>query len=549
MSDAKDIEVYQILRKKLPSLRFDDGDVVVKLGVEPDSHLLIHSEMIKLAMPTPAPMCKAKWGTPETIVHPTTGKEVKVFSLGMKSVDNTMLLEGKDVDFQEEWSVLFNRSELAADGWPVFGSSNYSRFSMELHAEMAEFAHRVIFALLYGYEVQAAALTVDEEEFLRREDFDGLLPGCTSPLRRTETVMQILSYAEYYGCFDRVLPVFRELVLEEGESLWEYVAESPHFWVQFATKLQSTKLYYDALRHLISQNRLDERTPEWATCKYTERPFDPDRAPWTTLNMSREEYTAKFQPALNKLDAVLGGLERNLHRLQLQPYHYRFSCERATARTTFLNFLSRQGKRHPQRTDNAHLWERSEFLARSLWGQWLVQQLHGELVYTGAPSGRDRSKQAGPFNVICRKIVEASGSQSPSQLVGYKPAERISSIFQLGKGGQKRKAEKKVKVILEEIVPEAARLVEKAFEVKESSVSDGGVEHRYVTRRCEYDEHEGYFTYLRLDETDVPWKGKEGAVQSLPEVNMAEACDGWVKAVGIDKYSESWVSGRCEPRP
>ncbi|KAI7366176.1 hypothetical protein KC354_g4334 [Hortaea werneckii] len=366
MSDAKDIEVYQILRKKLPSLRFDDGDVVVKLGVEPDSHLLIHSEMIKLAMPTLAPMFKAEWSTLETIVHPATGKEVKVFSLGMKSVDHTMLLEGKDVDLQGGWSVLFNRSELAADGWPVVGGSYYSRVSMELHAEMAKSAHRIIFALLYGYEIQAAALTVDEEVFLRREDFDGILPGCTSPLRRTETVMQILSYAEYYGCFDRILPVFRELVLEEGETLWEGVAGSPHFFVQFAMKLQDTKLYCDALRHLIVQNRTDERTLEWATCNYRERPFDSDVAPWTILNLTQEEYTAKFQPALNKLDAVLGRLERKLHRLQLQPYHYRFSCERATAYTTFLNFLSRQGKRHPQRTDNAHLWEHSEFLARSL---------------------------------------------------------------------------------------------------------------------------------------------------------------------------------------
>ncbi|GAB1739790.1 hypothetical protein NU219Hw_g4726t1 [Hortaea werneckii] len=491
--------------------------------------------MIQRAMPTLAPMFKAEWSTPETIVHPTKGKEVQVYSLGMKSVDDTLLLEGKDVDLQGQWSVLFNRSELAADGWPVVDSPFYSRDSMELHAEMAEFAHRVIFALLYGYEIQPETLTVDVEVFLRREDFDGFLPSCTSPLRRTESVMQILSYAEYYGCFDRILPVFRDLVLEENESLWRAVAGSPHFWVEIAMKLQSTKLYCDALRHLIVQNRWDGRTEDWATCNYTERRFDPDRAPWIILNMTQEEYTAKFQPSLNKLDAVLGRLERNLHLLQLQPYHYRFSCERATAKTTFLNFLSRQAKRHPHRTDNAHLWERSEFLARSLWGQWLVQQLHGGHVYTGASSGTDRSNRAGPFNVMCRKIVEASKSENPSALVGYKPAERIASIFQLGRGRQKREAERRVKLILEEIVHEAAGIVEKAFEVKEWSVRGGVVEHRYVTRRCEYDEHAGYFTYLQLDETDVPWRGKEGDVQSLPEVEMAKASDGWLQAVGISK--------------
>ncbi|KAI6915349.1 hypothetical protein KC318_g23 [Hortaea werneckii] len=54
--------------------------------------------------------------SPETIIHPTKGKKVQVYSLGMKSVDDTLLLEGKDVDLQGEWSVLFNRSELVADG-------------------------------------------------------------------------------------------------------------------------------------------------------------------------------------------------------------------------------------------------------------------------------------------------------------------------------------------------------------------------------------------------------------------------------------------------
>ncbi|KAI7370713.1 hypothetical protein KC354_g1068 [Hortaea werneckii] len=510
MSDLDSIKAYQILRDKLPALRFDDGGVVVKLGVEPNSHLLVHSEMIKLAMPTLAPMFKAEWSMPETVVHPVTGKE--------------------DVDLHEEWGVLFHRSELAADGWPVLRDSQYSDVSLELHTEMAEFAHRVIFALLYGYDVQAEALTA------RWEDPDGFGPQCMSPLRSTETIMQILSYAEYYGCFDRIVPLFCEIPLEKGESLWSDVAKRPQFWVKFAMKLRSTKLYCDALRHLIVQNRSDERTPEWATCNYKERPFHTDRlVPWSILGMSQGEYTAKFQPSLNKLDAVLGGLERNLHQLQLQPYHYRFSREGTTARTTFLNFLTRQAKRHPHRTDNAHLWERSEFLARSLWGQWLVQQLHGHHVYTGSPSGKDRSKRAGPFNVICRKIVEASESKYPSRLVGYKPAERIASIFQLGRDWHKREAERRVKQILEEIVHEAAAVVEKAFEVKEWSVWDGDVEQKYATRRCEYDEYDGYFTYLTIKETDVPWKGKEGRMQSLPEVDMAKAYGEWLEAVALSK--------------
>lgn len=80
---------------QLPRLRFDDGNVIIKLSDNRDRYLLVHSDIIKVGLPTLAPTLKPEWSVPETITHPLTGMEVNVHSLALKSVDQTILLEGK----------------------------------------------------------------------------------------------------------------------------------------------------------------------------------------------------------------------------------------------------------------------------------------------------------------------------------------------------------------------------------------------------------------------------------------------------------------------
>lgn len=80
---------------QLPRLRCDDGDVIIKLSTDRDRHLLVHSDVIRIGLPILAPALKPEWSVPEAIEHPRTGKKINVYSLALKSVDQTILLEGK----------------------------------------------------------------------------------------------------------------------------------------------------------------------------------------------------------------------------------------------------------------------------------------------------------------------------------------------------------------------------------------------------------------------------------------------------------------------
>lgn len=80
---------------QLPPLRFEDGDVIIKLSADHNRHLLVHSDVIRAGFPTLGPALKPQWNIPETIKHPLTGRQIDVHSLALKSVEHTILLEGK----------------------------------------------------------------------------------------------------------------------------------------------------------------------------------------------------------------------------------------------------------------------------------------------------------------------------------------------------------------------------------------------------------------------------------------------------------------------
>lgn len=80
---------------QLPKLRFDDGNVLIKLSINRDRYLLVHSDVIKVGLPNLAPTLKREWSVPEVIKHPLSEKEINIYSLALKSVDQTILLEGK----------------------------------------------------------------------------------------------------------------------------------------------------------------------------------------------------------------------------------------------------------------------------------------------------------------------------------------------------------------------------------------------------------------------------------------------------------------------
>ncbi|KAI7676757.1 hypothetical protein KC318_g27 [Hortaea werneckii] len=83
------------MNDSLPPLRFEDGDVIIKLSADHNRHLLVHSDVIRAGLPTLGPVLKPVWNVPQTINHPLTGRQIDVYGLALKSVEHTILLEGK----------------------------------------------------------------------------------------------------------------------------------------------------------------------------------------------------------------------------------------------------------------------------------------------------------------------------------------------------------------------------------------------------------------------------------------------------------------------
>ena len=99
-SHAED-ESRQELRDAPPNLRFDDGDLLVKLGAHPESWLLLHSQVVRRFARQLAPALDERWGQAKTRYNPVTGTQTPLYVLALKATEATMILEGqvRDPDF------------------------------------------------------------------------------------------------------------------------------------------------------------------------------------------------------------------------------------------------------------------------------------------------------------------------------------------------------------------------------------------------------------------------------------------------------------------
>ena len=85
------------------SLRFEDGDVLVKLSSDPNYWLLLHKDTITKAIPQLAGMFRFAGGpTPTYVTDLASGIECSFYTLSIKHVDNTLILsDEKDVGFPD----------------------------------------------------------------------------------------------------------------------------------------------------------------------------------------------------------------------------------------------------------------------------------------------------------------------------------------------------------------------------------------------------------------------------------------------------------------
>ncbi|KAI6819596.1 hypothetical protein KC352_g4713 [Hortaea werneckii] len=387
---------------QLPRLRFDDGNVLIKLSTNRDRHLLVHSDVIQAGLPTLAPTLKPEWSVPEVIKHPLTEKEINIYSLALKS--------DVAIDLNVPESIVFPQSQLALEGWP---ETKFYGNTVRNNAKIAEHAHHALVALLYGYDIPrwsiyAGSLVDEDGESVFNHDI-------------AEMAAIILSYAEYYGGLQRIAPLLFQQLEQRGPLL----RRSPQSRCPESAEVHR-----------------EHYTPGDQTS------YDCDTRPAVeVLGMTPAEYAERFQTDLDALDYKLHKLEHDLLKLQLHIFYYTYDRQKYLARTHFQNFIRVKSSIRPDHSASAKAWERYEFLACFGWGQWVD------------PPNSSRVRRY-PFNVTCRKILEAAASENPSELLGYKCASRLSSIFSLGFQFQ---AEKRVKRVLDELVREAARTLGAAF--------------------------------------------------------------------------------------
>ena len=82
----------------LPRLRFEHGELVIKLDRNPMRWLIIHSKVFAAVSPVFRASASGAWKEQaqlDTIKHPNTGEDVEVRTLALKRVQDTYILEGK----------------------------------------------------------------------------------------------------------------------------------------------------------------------------------------------------------------------------------------------------------------------------------------------------------------------------------------------------------------------------------------------------------------------------------------------------------------------
>ena len=237
----------------MPTLRFDDGDLLIMLGPSEEDWLLLHRNIVAAGMPLFATMLRwdtsrwDNWAKPRTITHPITGLPTQLFTLSTKCADETVVLgQGADLDAfndtdEDQVHDYFHKSQLSL-GWP-----NPYPISQRLGYDDVEhtvLALKALFALIYGYPISLKALQGRSPHEIRYNlhDLDRNYIGSGMSM-----ISLIGAYAEYYGGLPRVAPGLVNMLLAHPY-MWRAVERYPHEFAVLAGKLRHKDLYFDAGR-------------------------------------------------------------------------------------------------------------------------------------------------------------------------------------------------------------------------------------------------------------------------------------------------------------
>ncbi|KAM0721387.1 hypothetical protein Q7P37_002311 [Cladosporium fusiforme] len=488
----------------LPRMQYEHGDLLIKLS---EYHwLLVHSALVGSVSPVLRASFSNAWASSannlQTIVHPKTGNEVTMRTLALKLVDGTYLLEGKDVlvgPLDKGHPIqdlnLFQHSDFADTKWP--GNPLRCRWK-DGTLSLTRRALHAFFALMYG-----AKLNLDQ--FVGAKD-----PLSTEVVNgdTMELVGVLWAYAKYYQCLDVLKPALLRL-LHSSPIYWKAVADHPSLQCNFAKTLQDPIIYFDALRHMAARayNNATVST-RWEARTWEDLADELG----CSEDAARDFFTERID---NVRQEVLPKLEKRLLKVQLQTFITKDKW-RYKIRTFFFKAKELQERRGL--SEGAVANQCSQFLARMLYGQWFVDQVHGDSPVVSHNGNIYPDPQPGGLSRAVELIEQAAESDNPSSIFGLEAPSRLSSFFSINKW-LKFNPTKQIQRNLEDIVKEA-----------DKAIKDTLIENYYPEGfrfwncplyhgRAHFNTPEsGYCTYMPMP-VAVPWSDEPWAPptsQGLP---------------------------------
>ncbi|KAM0690047.1 hypothetical protein Q7P36_008814 [Cladosporium allicinum] len=230
----------------LPDLRFETGDLIIKLSNDREDWLLVHSEVVAANSPMLAASLSSAWAECarlDKIKHPATGEERLVRSLALKQLEGTFFLEGKNVDIgSEEDAVRFQHSDRTTSGWPDLERSQQSQPVGNAMEDTIR-APRILFALFYGAQLNTSQIVGASE----------VSPAGIYHIEEVvDLVSTVCAYAEYFECRDHIKTSIVR-AMQSAPGYWIAVADDPKRHIVLAIRLQLHEVYWDALRHMVAQ--------------------------------------------------------------------------------------------------------------------------------------------------------------------------------------------------------------------------------------------------------------------------------------------------------
>lgn len=378
-------------------LRFEGGDTSIALGHDVDDHLLLHSEVLKAASPFFEAGMKACWNQeeePKKISCPDGGEEVQIFRYALAVAKKVASLQ-VTVRFHAKLPTRGNAKQYQTDSGPGPYWSGDHAYLSDLAAGFVEHIttsnrrtagiketikeHQALFLFLHQVSV---------EQWLT---FDYV------------NIANIIAYAELYQVLPHVA-VSIETYLLNMANIWFDVRESCEFYLGIASKLRSSTIFQDAFRHFIGKGLASQKLTE-------------------LLGFSTAQAALLVLPHREKLAKQISDLTHSLQRLGLTPYIAHEGTEKETL-PVGSTFLSTGFHRKSTR-------EKVNYIARSIWNEWLIQQLAGMPHWSHTRHSLFGSGDFEPagLRITCNAIAQACHCENELSLFDYEVASKYTSIF------------------------------------------------------------------------------------------------------------------------